>query len=79
MILSVSQFQTRERLVDEWTAARELHRFHATQASRPRGRARWFTRIMRAAVARMAGGLRAESSARAPDVGNPVFWPTSNA
>jgi len=78
MILSVSQFQTRERLIDEWTAARELHRFHATQASRPRRRARWFTRIMRAAVARTAGGLRAETSAQAPGVGHPVYWPTAS-
>jgi hypothetical protein len=77
MILSVSQFETRRRLVDEWTAARELHRFHASQASRPRGRARWFTRIMRAAVARTVGALRAESSAQGPCGGNPVYWPNS--
>src|SRR5215831_8516911 len=78
MMLSVSQFETRQRMIDEWMVANELRGFRVAKASRPRVRARWFTRIMRAAVARTAGALRAETSAQGPGAGNPVYWPASN-
>src|SRR5262249_60499023 len=75
MILSVSQFETRQRMIDEWMVANELRGFKVAKASRPRARARWFTRIMRAAVARIAGVLRAETSEQGPRAGNPAYWP----
>jgi hypothetical protein len=76
MILSVTQFATRERQIDEWLFAREHRRFQVAKRSRPRRRARWFTRVMRATVARHVGALRADSDPQTP-AAHPRYWPES--